>query len=122
MVGPFNPSEIWLQTRIEHVASTSQTLCFVNAAGTSTAPGLPTGSPSLIEVAVAEPASRQYPSVHFRYFPVLANVVYVDGHVEAWTTPTRNPPAATDTPAVVALRDKEHLFDIGTDDTLWDRD
>jgi prepilin-type N-terminal cleavage/methylation domain-containing protein/prepilin-type processing-associated H-X9-DG protein len=113
-------TEQWVPIKLEQVRSTSQTLCFMSAAGTSTKPGLPTGNPSLIEVGVAEPPSQKYPSVHFRLDMRIANVVFVDGHVEAWTTPARNPTPA-DPPEVVALRDRENLFDIGGDDTLWDR-
>ena len=51
-----------------------------------------------------------------------AMAVYVDGHAETWTDPTRNPPPAADAPGMAAARAAENLFDIGTDDTLWDRD
>ena len=113
-------TEQWLPVKLPHVGSTSQTLCFMTAVGTSTRPGLPTGNPSLVEVGIAEPPSRQSPSVHFRFFPTTANVVFVDGHVEGWTERVRNP--SSDPPAVQALRDKENVFDIGSDDTLWDRE
>ena len=111
----------WTKIRIEYVASTSQTICFADAVGSTPDPR-PTGQPAVIEVAVMEPPSRQYPSVHFRFFPKVANVVFVDGHVEAWTNPVRNPPAAGVMPPELMLRDKENVYDIGTDDTLWDRD
>jgi prepilin-type N-terminal cleavage/methylation domain-containing protein/prepilin-type processing-associated H-X9-DG protein len=111
--------EAWVPVRVEHVASTSQTVCFANAAGTTPDPR-PTGQPSAIEVAVMEPPSRRFPTVHFRLDYKTANVVFVDGHVEARTDRTRNPSA--DPAALQAVRDKENIYDLGTDDTLWDRD
>jgi prepilin-type N-terminal cleavage/methylation domain-containing protein/prepilin-type processing-associated H-X9-DG protein len=114
---PTSP-EVWLPVRVEHVASTSQTVFFANAAGT-TDQWRPTGQPSAIEVAVMEPPSRRYPTVHFRLANQIANVMFVDGHVEARTDRVRNP---SPDPAVQAVRDKENVFDLGTDDTLWDRE
>jgi prepilin-type processing-associated H-X9-DG protein/prepilin-type N-terminal cleavage/methylation domain-containing protein len=111
---------IWTRIPIGHVSMTSRTVAFCNAAGTSTEP-LPTGTPSLIEVALSEPPSQQAPSVHFRQFGKVANVLFVDGHVEAVSEGTRNPPAATDPPEVIELRDRERLFDLGATDELWDR-
>ncbi|MFO0804062.1 MAG: DUF1559 domain-containing protein [Gemmataceae bacterium] len=113
------PGETWLPARVEHIASTSQTICFATAvwstpAGTPISPG-----PSLIETAVMDPPSVRDPSVHFRFFPTTANVCFADGHVEGWTDKVRNPSTAS--PAEQQLRDKENVFDIGTDDTLWDR-
>ncbi|MDB5313153.1 MAG: hypothetical protein JWO38_7355 [Gemmataceae bacterium] len=123
-LAPFGPgpggAEVWSRVRIEWVASTSQTICFATAVWTTPDPR-PTGQPALIETALIEPPSRQTPSVHFRFFPKVANVLFVDGHVEGRTDPTRNPPAPTDTPAVIQLRDQENVYDIGTDDTLWHR-
>jgi prepilin-type N-terminal cleavage/methylation domain-containing protein/prepilin-type processing-associated H-X9-DG protein len=114
-------TEVWTPVRLTSVASTSQTVCFVTAVGTSDQP-LPTGQPSLIEVAVAEPPSRQYPNVHFRFTGGVANVLFVDGHVEGRTDKTRNPPPPSDPPSILQLRDKENVFDLGSTDDLWDRD
>ena len=110
----------WVKIRMETVASTSQTVCFLTAVGTTPDPR-PTGQPALIEVAVAEPPSMRYPNVHHRFHGGIANVVFVDGHVEGRTDRTRNPPAATDPPEILLLRDKENVFDLGTTDELWDR-
>ena len=112
--------EVWQPVRIEMIASTSQTICFATAAGTTELPRS-TGTPSSIEIAVAEPPSRQFPSVHFRLDYKTANVLFLDGHVESRTDRTRNLPAPG-SPAVQLLRDDQDIFDIGTDDTLWDRD
>jgi prepilin-type processing-associated H-X9-DG protein len=109
-----------LKIRIETIASTSQTVCFLTAVGTTPEPR-PTGQPALIEIAAAEPPSFQYPCVHYRFHGGIANVVFVDGHVEGRTDRTRNPPAATDTPEIIQLRDKENVFDLGTTDEWWDR-
>jgi prepilin-type N-terminal cleavage/methylation domain-containing protein/prepilin-type processing-associated H-X9-DG protein len=113
--------EVWERVRLEHVASTSQTVCFVTAVAVSTHSPL-TGGVGLVEVGGSEPPSRQTPTVHHRFHGGIANVVFVDGHVEGRTDRTRNPPAPGDSPAVVALRDRERVFDLGSTDELWDRD
>jgi prepilin-type N-terminal cleavage/methylation domain-containing protein/prepilin-type processing-associated H-X9-DG protein len=111
--------EAWDKVRLDQVGSTSQTVCFMTAA--RAVPNSPlTGGVGLIEVAVAEPPSRQEPMVHFRLSGGIADVVFVDGHVEARTDRTRNPPSGADTPALLQLRDKENVFDIGSTDELWD--
>jgi len=112
-------NEVWTKVRLDHVESTSQTLCFATAAATSTNSPL-TGGPGLVEVGGAEPPSRQFPTVHYRFFGGIANVVFVDGHVESRTDKTRNPPPSGDSPAILTLRDQENLFDLGTTDELWD--
>jgi len=113
--------EAWDRVRMEHVASTSQTVCFVTAAGTSTNSPL-TGGIGLVEVGAAEPPSRQYPTAHHRFFGGIANVVFVDGHVESRTDRTRNASPPGDSVTILALRDQEKLFDLGTTDELWDRE
>ena len=50
---------------------------------------------------------------------MTANVLFLDGHVEARTDKTRNPPASWDAPSAIVKRGVESIFDIGTDDTLW---
>jgi prepilin-type N-terminal cleavage/methylation domain-containing protein/prepilin-type processing-associated H-X9-DG protein len=114
-------TEAWTPVKLTAVGSTSQTICFVTAVGTTPEPR-PTGQPALIEVGVAEPPSRHFPSVHFRFVGKTANVLFLDGHVEGRTDRTRNPPDPSDPPAIVRLRDEENVFDIGTADELWDRD
>jgi prepilin-type N-terminal cleavage/methylation domain-containing protein/prepilin-type processing-associated H-X9-DG protein len=112
--------EVWDRVRIEQIGSTSQTVCFVNAARAVPNTPITTGA-GLIEVAVAEPPSQRDPMVHHRFLGGIANVVFVDGHVEGRIDRTRNPPASTDAPDVVLIRDKESLFDLGATDELWDR-
>jgi prepilin-type N-terminal cleavage/methylation domain-containing protein/prepilin-type processing-associated H-X9-DG protein len=113
--------EVWDRVRLDHVASTSQTVCFVTAVGTSTSSPL-TGGVGLVEVGGAEPPGRRFPSVHHRFFGGVANVVFLDGHVEGRTDRTRNPAPPGDGPEVLALRDTERVFDLGATDELWDRD
>jgi prepilin-type N-terminal cleavage/methylation domain-containing protein/prepilin-type processing-associated H-X9-DG protein len=115
---------VWTRVRIHHVASTSQTVLFCDAvwAIPESTPIVPPGEPGLIETPIADPPSAQNPSVHFRFLGPVANIAFLDGHVEAWTRRVRNPPLATDPPALIALRDRENVFDIGTTDELWDRD
>ena len=120
-VGPVSSNEVWMPTRVEHIASTSQTICFATACWSTPDPRPMGPGPNLIETAVIDPPSIQNPSIHFRYFPTTANVAFADGHVEGWTDKIRNTPAASVSAAEQQLRDKEHVFDIGTDDTLWDR-
>ncbi len=114
-------SVIWTPVTLPRVAATSQTIAFCDAVGVTTQ-SLPTGSPSLIEVALSEPPSAQTPSVHFRQPGRVAHLLFLDGHIEAWTDGTRNPPAPTDPPSIVQLRDNADVFDIGTTDALWDRE
>ncbi|HET6575221.1 MAG TPA: type II secretion system protein [Fimbriiglobus sp.] len=107
---------VWRPVKLYHVRSTSQTVAFVN--GACTRPG----TPYLVEVGIAEPPSRKLPSVHFRQTGRLANVLFLDGHVEGRTDPTRNPTAPGEEPGLCQLRDREDLFDLGTSDELWDRE
>lgn len=112
--------EVWERIRPQQVASTSQTVGFVTAAAVAST--TPIAAPGLVEVGGAEPPSFGEPSVHFRFHGGIANVVFVDGHVEARTDRTRNPPAPWYTPAMLALLDRENVFDLGRTDELWDRD
>jgi prepilin-type N-terminal cleavage/methylation domain-containing protein/prepilin-type processing-associated H-X9-DG protein len=102
--------------RLPQVRSTSQTVAFVNAAETRD------GTPYLVETGMSEPPSSRNPTVHFRQTGRIANVLFLDGHVEARADPTRNPPRDGEDPALCQLRDRENLFDLGSTDELWDRD
>jgi prepilin-type N-terminal cleavage/methylation domain-containing protein/prepilin-type processing-associated H-X9-DG protein len=119
---PPNPDPIWVPVRLTAVASTSQTVAFLNAVDTrTTSPpsGAPTGVPYLIETGVAEPPSAGRPTAHFRQFTKVCNVGFLDGHVESRTDRARTPTAPGDP---VALWDKENVFSLGTTDELWDRE
>jgi prepilin-type processing-associated H-X9-DG protein/prepilin-type N-terminal cleavage/methylation domain-containing protein len=61
--------------------------------------------------------SYQFPNTHFRH-DGLANVCFADGHVEA-RTPTNNGPPSWEDPQATALRIRENVWDLGTDDSLF---
>jgi prepilin-type processing-associated H-X9-DG protein/prepilin-type N-terminal cleavage/methylation domain-containing protein len=107
---------VWSPIRITAVQSTSQTIAMTDSAGTSFSAPL-----ALIETPLIEPPSSMYPTTHFRH-DGGANVLFLDGHVELFRPGTRNPPSPWDPPGASAFRDKEHLFDIGSTDELWDRE
>ena len=113
-------SPIWRPVRINHVQATSATIAFADSVST-TFSEVPAGTPPLIEIPLMEAPSSLYPTVHFRHTGV-AVVAYLDGHVETQATGTRNAPSSYDSAWVIALREKERIFDIGTDDRLWDRE
>ena len=117
-----NPA-LWTPINLNHVSSTSRTVCFINAVDTSWngTPITPTGVPGLIEAGYASPPSEKNPSVHYRQHGHTANVLYLDGHVEADASRIRNPLATTVPLSVRALWDSEGVFDLGTTDELWDR-
>jgi len=111
---------VWTPMKVIHVKATFATIAFADTAGTWIDPW-PTGNPVLIEVPLLEPPSGRYPSVHFRHNGI-ANVLYLDGHVEVNSPGTRNPPPSWEPPSANALRNRERLFDIGSTDELWDRE
>ena len=79
----------------------------------------PTGDPILVEVPLLEPPSGQYPSVHFRH-DGTANVVYLDGHGDNVAQGTRNAPPPWEPPSATQLRDCRSIYDVGSNDELWD--
>jgi prepilin-type processing-associated H-X9-DG protein/prepilin-type N-terminal cleavage/methylation domain-containing protein len=111
---------VWTPVKIVHVAATSRTIAFTDSTGTWIEPW-PTGTPILIEVPLLEAPSGQYPAVHFRHAHT-ANVAFLDGHVESYSPGTRNPAPSWEPASATVLRDKERLFDIGSNDELWDRE
>jgi prepilin-type processing-associated H-X9-DG protein/prepilin-type N-terminal cleavage/methylation domain-containing protein len=112
---------VWTPARIGAFASTSQTITFADSAGTWIDPW-PSGTPVLVEVPLLEPPSGQYADVHFRHSGPVANVLFLDGHVEGWYDRVRNAAPGWEPVSATQLRDKEYLFDIGANDELWDRD
>ena len=114
-------TEVWEKVHLEDRRAPARPSASSTAAGTSNSPL--TGGAGLVEVGVAEPPSRgrsvrSITAFHGR----IANVVFLDGHVEARTDRNPEPAAPTDPPDVVLIRDKENLFDLGQNDQLWDRD
>ncbi|OWK38225.1 type II secretion system protein [Fimbriiglobus ruber] len=114
---------VWTPVKLPTVQSTSQTITFVDAVATDTGTPPPVlgTTPFMREVGFVYPPSVQNPGVHFRLDGKISNVLFLDGHVVAWTDPTRNPPLASDPPALVQLRNAENIYDIGSTDELWDR-
>jgi prepilin-type processing-associated H-X9-DG protein len=111
---------VWSPVALSQVRNQGQTVLFTDAAGTSVVPS--SGAEVVIEVGVAEPPSGQYPNVHFRHAGGVANVAFVDGHVEARSCRTRNPAPAEEPQSLTALRDWHGIYDLGVNDQLWDRD
>ena len=64
--------------------------------------------------------SQGFPNVHFRHDGV-ASVAFADGHVET-RTPTINGAPSWEAPAATALRKKEVVWDIGSDDAPFGKD
>jgi len=109
---------VWTPVRLPQVQNPGQTIMFTSAAGSSYYSSTEVGA--VFELGLVEPPSGKYPSVHFRHANGVANVAFVDGHVEARTDRTRNP--AADEPAALGdLRDRHMIFDLGSTDELWDR-
>jgi prepilin-type N-terminal cleavage/methylation domain-containing protein/prepilin-type processing-associated H-X9-DG protein len=122
-LAPEGPGVSWQKIRLNHVAATSATVAFLNAVQTEAGPS-PWGNnlPWMVETPVAEPPSRQSPSAHFRYVGTTCNVLFLDGHVQTWTDRERTPPKAGESPDFTTLRNAENIYDIGLNDSLWDRD
>ena len=116
---PVTWAPIWRQVRIEHCRDTNHTIVMADSAGTWIDPW-PSGPVTLREVQLLEPPSGEYPSVHFRHGGRTANVLFLDGHVESWATMVRNPAPGWEPASATQKRDEKWLFDIGTDDSLWD--
>ncbi|MDW8221399.1 MAG: prepilin-type N-terminal cleavage/methylation domain-containing protein [Gemmatales bacterium] len=113
----------WTPITIGQVQTTSRTICFTDSLGTDTFQSGTPSNPALIEVPLIEPPSARYPTVHFRHGGGrVANVAFLDGHVEVFSPGTRNPPPSWDPPSLTAFRDQWSIFDIGTNDELWDRE
>ena len=110
---------VWRRVKIEQFQTPADTIVFTDSLGTWI-DQWPDGPVTLVEVPLVEPPSGQYPSVHFRHPGVTANVVYLDGHAESRSDPTRNPPPSWESPSATQRRGQENIFDIGTDDELWD--
>jgi prepilin-type N-terminal cleavage/methylation domain-containing protein/prepilin-type processing-associated H-X9-DG protein len=111
---------VWTPIRLNTVRSTSATVAFADSAGTWIDPW-PSGNPVLIEVPLLEPPSGQYAGVHYRHAGI-ANVLFLDGHVETNSPGTRNAPPSWEPASATVLRDRERLMDLGSTDELWDRE
>lgn len=61
--------------------------------------------------------SQQFPNTHFRHGG-LANVCFADGHVET-RTPVINGPPPWEAPEATALRIRQQVWDLSTNDSLF---
>jgi prepilin-type N-terminal cleavage/methylation domain-containing protein/prepilin-type processing-associated H-X9-DG protein len=95
---------------------TSATIAFADSANVPFAPPFD----KLTENWYLSAPSQRFPNVHFRHMGV-ANVCFADGHVET-RTPTVNGPPPWENPTATLLRQKENVWDIGSDDTAFGRD
>ena len=116
-----NWAPIWQPVRIEHCRTTSRTIAMADSVGTWIDPW-PSGPVTLREVPLLEPPSGEYPAVHFRHGGRTANVLFLDGHVESWSERTRNPAPGWEPASAGQKRDEQWIFDIGSDDSLWDKE
>jgi prepilin-type processing-associated H-X9-DG protein/prepilin-type N-terminal cleavage/methylation domain-containing protein len=116
----------WKRIRIQDVRTTHRTIAFADSVGTWYPWGIPTvtlADVTLVEVPLIEPPviDYPYPAVHFRHGGKTANVLFLDGHVETWAEPVRNPAPSWEPAAATERRDLEAIYDIGADNELWDR-
>lgn len=94
---------------------TSNTIAFADSAN------VPFSAPfdKLTENWYLSSPSQKFPNVHFRHGGI-ANVAFADGHVET-RTPTNNGAPSWEAPEGTALRKKEQVWDIGSDDNWFGR-
>ena len=110
---------VWRRRKIEEFKTPSFTVIFADSVGTWIDPW-PSGPVTLREVPLVEPPSGQYPAIHFRHGGKTANVAFLDGHAESRSDATRNPPPAWEPASATEKRDLEGIFDLGSDDEIWD--
>jgi len=106
---------IWQPIKIVHFASTSQTIAFTNAVDIDWSGS----TPQMIESLYAYPPSMQIPSTRYRWVGNTTNVLFVDGHVESRTDRSRNALKAGLPANALDFMEKERIFDVGTNDALW---
>ena len=112
----------WRPVKLTQVGSTSQTVAFATTVTVDWTSFGTSINPQLVEHPFAEPPSARSPSVHFRFHGRIANVLWLDGHVEGLTQGNRNPALSGEPGSVGPYRDAENVFDLGTNDLLWDRE
>ena len=131
----------WLPQRIDYFDTTTRTIAFVDSVQATTQydgscvlaeeplvepPAVPDIPPPYVQVSdysagIYSDYGGPWPSVHFRHAGgTVANVVFLDGHVEAWTQKTRNPAGPWDTPDMIAMCGSASIFDIGTNNYWWE--
>jgi prepilin-type processing-associated H-X9-DG protein len=96
-------------TTVSNTRGTSATIAFGDSANVPFAPPFD----KLTENWYLSAPIQQYSNVHFRHSGI-ANVCFADGHVET-RTPTNNGAPSWEDPLATALRKKEIVWDIGSD-------
>jgi prepilin-type processing-associated H-X9-DG protein/prepilin-type N-terminal cleavage/methylation domain-containing protein len=92
---------------------TSNTIAFADSANVPFAPPFD----KLTENWYLSCPAYQFPNTHFRH-DGLANVCFADGHVET-RMPTNNGPPPWEDPQATALRVRENVWDLGSDNSLF---
>lgn len=117
--GPSYPAGVTTWVRLAEVVSTSQTFSFADAGRIDYWDD--PANPILQENYNCDPPSNRYPGIHFRHNRI-ANVVFLDGHVEARTPVDNGVPLASasnpyDWPSLAdQFRQKVGLFDLSDND------
>ena len=114
---PENPSGTLIRYRFGDIASTSATIAFADAAAVNywTNP-----DPFAQETPYLEAPYSQFTTAHFRHSGV-ANVLFLDGHVEN-RPPIDNYSPSFETYEATLLRIVLNIHDIGEDDLEFDRE
>jgi prepilin-type processing-associated H-X9-DG protein/prepilin-type N-terminal cleavage/methylation domain-containing protein len=116
--GPTHASGQLPEIRITDVRGTSETIAFADSARIN---WWSYPDARVEESHYLEPPSSQYPTVHFRHGGRTVNVLFLDGHVEAWVEPGVQLLTGWWPSGALLLRDKESLYDIGSTDEWFDR-
>ena len=117
--GPSYPDGVTTWVRLSKVDSTSQTMCFADAARIDYWDDPAT--PTLQENYYVDPPSNQFPGVHFRHSGI-ANAAFLDGHIENMSPVDAGVPMAdSENPygwssAADSFRKKVGLFDLSPND------
>jgi prepilin-type N-terminal cleavage/methylation domain-containing protein/prepilin-type processing-associated H-X9-DG protein len=107
---------VWVPIKLPTIASTSRTIAFMNAVDID---WTNFATPTLVESYISEPPSIGRPTAHFRLSGRFCNAVFLDGHVETYSTGTRNAFAASIPANAQQVLIQENVFDIGSNDALW---
>ncbi|MSR60681.1 MAG: DUF1559 domain-containing protein [Planctomycetaceae bacterium] len=105
--------------RFADVMQSTQTIVFADAAAVYCNNWPTCTDNAFMETWYLEPPSNDFPSVHFRHNGV-ANVAFLDGHVETRPRSWVQPAPWNAAPQVQMMRDKQ-LGYVGDDDSLYDR-